>query len=123
MTDRLHNPRYALNDYLEDLVGLSSGSKISSMRRLKSRAILNASGRLGSYLPLSSALTVDERRRARRPSLPETIPSPLAVQPGSFSLEPTPRTHDTDRYQTDGRRSSSGGSSLELMSPAARALT
>lgn len=47
-----------LLDYLDGLGGLSSGSKISSIERLKSLAILKAKGRLGSYLPRSSALTV-----------------------------------------------------------------
>ena len=49
---------------------LRSGSKTSSIARLKSRAILNASGRLGSYFPRSSAMMVwrdTSRRSARSP--------------------------------------------------------
>src|SRR5262249_3298422 len=52
------------------LVSGSSGWKISSMGLPNSRAILKASGRLGSYLPVSIAVTVwrdTSRRSARSP--------------------------------------------------------
>src|SRR5690606_27016357 len=44
----------------------SSGMNTSSIRRPNSRAMRNASGRLGSYLPVSRALTVcrDTSRRS-----------------------------------------------------------
>ena len=54
--------------------GQPSGSKICSIGRSNSRAILNASGRLGSYLPVSKALTVCRETSSRSARAPWVHP-------------------------------------------------
>jgi hypothetical protein len=60
--DNLRQHRDKLFDLAQNVIAANHGfllsSKMSSMRSLKSRAALKASGRLGSYFSVSMALTV-----------------------------------------------------------------